>query len=68
MKLTNTIPVSPTCDLIEIENGQPVNTSLKVAEIFGKLHKNVLRGIQEKILPYVSSQSLRNSLNRNGKL
>lgn len=55
MKLTNTIPVSPTCDLIEIENGQPVTTSLKVAEIFGKLHKNVLRGIQEKILPYVSS-------------
>lgn len=55
MKLTNVIPVSPTCDLIEIENGQPVTTSLKVAEIFGKLHKNVLRDIQEKILPHVSS-------------
>lgn len=55
MKLTNAIPVSPTCDLIEIENGQPVTTSLKVAEIFGKLHKNVLRDIQEKILPHVSS-------------
>jgi len=55
MKLTNIIPASPTCDLVEIENGQPVTTSLKLAALFGKLHKNVLRDIQEKILPNIST-------------
>lgn len=55
MNLQNLIPMRNTDELIEIENGQPVTTSLKVAEIFGKLHKNVLRDIQEKILPHVSS-------------
>ena len=55
MNLQNLIPTQETNELIEIENGQPVTTSLKVAEIFGKLHKNVLRDIQEKILPHVSS-------------
>lgn len=54
MNLQNLISIQETNELIEIENGQPVTTSLKVAEIFGKLHKNVLRDIQEKILPYVS--------------
>lgn len=54
MNLQNLITTQETNELIEIENGQPVTTSLKVAEIFGKLHKNVLRDIQEKILPYVS--------------
>lgn len=55
MKLTNIIPASPTCDLVEIENGQAVTDSVKVAEVFGKLHKNVIRDIQEKILPNVST-------------
>lgn len=54
MKLTNIIPASPTCDLVEIENGQAVTDSVKVAEVFGKKHFNVLRDIQEKILPNVS--------------
>lgn len=54
MKLTNIIPASPTCDLVEIENGQPVTTSLKIAELFGKEHKHVIRDIREKILPNVS--------------
>lgn len=54
MKLTNIIPASPTCDLVEIENGQPVTTSLKIAELFGKNHYHVIRDIQDKILPNVS--------------
>ncbi|MCV6590112.1 MAG: Rha family transcriptional regulator [Marinobacterium sp.] len=32
-------------DLISIENDQPVTTSLKVAEVFGKRHRDVLRKI-----------------------
>ena len=56
MNLQNLIPTQETNELIEIENGQPVTTSLKVAEIFGKLHKNVLRDIQEKILPNISEE------------
>lgn len=55
MNLQNLIPTQETNELIEIENGQPVTTSLKVAEIFGKQHYNVLRDIQEKILPNVST-------------
>lgn len=54
MKLTNIIPASPTCDLVEIENGQPVTTSLKIAELFGKEHKHVIRDIRDRILPNVS--------------
>lgn len=55
MKLTNIIPASPTCDLVEIENGQPVTTSLKIAELFGKNHKEVLRDIRDRISPNVSN-------------
>ena len=54
MKLTNIIPASPTCDLVEIENGQPVTTSLKIAELFGKNHKEVLRDIRDKVVPNVT--------------
>ena len=54
MNLQNLISTQETTELIEIENGQPVTTSLKVAEIFGKQHYHVLRDIQEKILPNVS--------------
>ncbi len=56
MKLTNLIPASPSCDLVEIENGQPVTTSLKLAALFGKNHKEVLRDIRDKILPNVSTE------------
>lgn len=56
MKLTNIIPASPMCDLVEIENGQAVTDSVKVAEVFGKQHYNVLRDIQEKILPNISKE------------
>ena len=54
MNLQNLIPMRNTDELIEVENGQPVTTSLKVAEIFGKQHYHVLRDIQDKILPNVS--------------
>lgn len=54
MNLQNLIPMRDTDELIEIENGQPVTTSLKVAEIFGKQHSHVMRDIQDKILPNVS--------------
>lgn len=37
-------PFAPT-DLISLQQGQPVTTSLKVAELFGKQHKDVLRKI-----------------------
>ena len=33
-------------DVISIINNEPRTTSLKVAEVFGKLHKNVLRSIE----------------------
>lgn len=54
MNLQQMITASKAVDLVEIENGQPVTTSLKVAEYFGKEHKNVTRDIRDKILPYVS--------------
>ncbi len=34
---------------ITINNGEPVTTSLNVAEVFGKTHKNVLQAIENKI-------------------
>lgn len=54
MNLQNLIPMRNADELIEVENGQPVTTSLKVAEIFGKQHYHVLRDIQDKLLPNVS--------------
>ena len=33
--------------LVSLVNGIPTTTSLKVAEVFGKNHKNVLRGIED---------------------
>lgn len=32
-------------DLVKVEHGETMTTSLKVAEVFGKSHKNVLRDI-----------------------
>jgi Rha family phage regulatory protein len=48
---TSTLTTTPKCfsivpsEVISIINNQPRTTSLKVAEVFGKLHKNVLRAI-----------------------
>lgn len=36
-------------DLITVENGEPMTTSLKIAEVFGKRHKDVLKTIRKKI-------------------
>ncbi|WP_415717281.1 Rha family transcriptional regulator [Maridesulfovibrio sp.] len=33
-------------DLVTLENGVPMTTSLKVAEVFGKKHKNIIRDIE----------------------
>lgn len=40
-------------DAVTVKADHPVTTSLRVAEIFGKLHKNVLRDIRE-IIPQVT--------------
>ncbi|WP_338891696.1 Rha family transcriptional regulator [Aeromonas rivipollensis] len=42
--MNNITPFAPA-DLISLQQGQPVTTSLKVAEVFGKQHKDVLRKI-----------------------
>lgn len=42
----NSITSFVPTDLITMHHGQPMTTSLKVAEVFGKLHKNVLRKIE----------------------
>ena len=52
MNLQQIATASTAVDLVEIENGKPITTSLKVAEIFGKDHKHVIRDIREKVLPY----------------
>jgi len=36
----------PASDLITIQNNQPRTTSLKVAEAFGRLHKNVIQKLE----------------------
>ena len=41
----NAITSFSSADLISLHQGQPVTTSLKVAELFGKQHKDVLRKI-----------------------
>ncbi|TNI00936.1 Rha family transcriptional regulator [Aeromonas hydrophila] len=42
----NTITTFTPADIISLHHGQPVTTSLKVAEVFGKQHKNVLRKLE----------------------
>ena len=42
----NSITSFTPTDLITLYHGQPMTTSLKVAEVFGKLHKNVLRKLE----------------------
>ncbi|WAG17127.1 Rha family transcriptional regulator [Aeromonas hydrophila] len=41
----NTITSFTPAEIISLHQGQPVTTSLKVAEVFGKQHKDVLRKI-----------------------
>lgn len=43
-------PFAPS-DIISLNQGQPVTTSLKVAEVFGKRHDNVLRAIESLECP-----------------
>ncbi|MDF2391710.1 hypothetical protein GWQ31_10150 [Aeromonas sp. 2MA4] len=42
----NTITTFAPADIISLNHGQPMTTSLKVAEIFGKRHDNVLRKLE----------------------
>lgn len=42
----NTITTFAPADIISLNHGQPMTTSIKVAEIFGKQHKNVLRKLE----------------------
>lgn len=42
----NSLTAFPATDLISLHHGQPMTTSLKVAEVFGKQHKNVLRKLE----------------------
>ena len=36
---------------VELKDGKAVTTSLKIAEVFGKPHKNVLKAIRELECP-----------------
>lgn len=38
-------------DAVKVENGQPVTTSLKIAEVFGKRHSDVIRAIESLQVP-----------------
>ncbi|MCX2533700.1 Rha family transcriptional regulator [Plesiomonas shigelloides] len=42
----NTITAFTSTDIISLSHGQPITTSLKVAEAFGKRHDNVLRKLE----------------------
>lgn len=48
-QVTEVVQVAPTdqeLSLVAVENEQAVTTSLRVAEVFGKLHKDVLRAVK----------------------
>lgn len=51
MSITNSTNAGISC-AVTVQNGQAVTSSLKVAEIFGKQHKNVLQTIQQIIRDY----------------
>lgn len=51
MSITNSTGTGISC-AVTVQNGQAVTNSLKVAEIFGKKHKTVLRSIQNIIADY----------------
>jgi Rha family phage regulatory protein len=44
--MTKNLTPATITDLVVIENDKPMTTSLKVAEVFGKNHKDVLKAIQ----------------------
>lgn len=49
MQVSEAVQVAPTeqvVNLVAVENNQTVTTSLKVAEVFGKQHKNVIQAIK----------------------
>ena len=49
MQVSEAVQAAPTeqmVNLVAVENNQTVTTSLKVAEVFGKQHKEVLRAIK----------------------
>jgi phage regulator Rha-like protein len=35
-----------TAAIVTVQNGKPITNSRDVADLFGRLHKNVLQGIQ----------------------
>ncbi len=43
--IMNNITSFTPAEIISLQQGQPVTTSLKVAELFGKQHKDVLHKI-----------------------
>lgn len=47
----NTITSFTPFEIISLHQGQPVTTSLKVAEVFGKRHSHVLRAIESLECP-----------------
>ncbi|MDU7311196.1 MAG: Rha family transcriptional regulator [Aeromonas sp.] len=47
----NSITTFTPSDIISLHQGQPVTTSLKVAEIFGKRHSHVIRAIESLECP-----------------
>lgn len=47
----NTITRFTPSEIISLHQGQPVTTSLKVAEVFGKRHSHVLRAIESLECP-----------------
>lgn len=49
VKLQEMYQADAVTDLVVIEDGQAVTTSLKVAEYFGKRHADVLRGIEKTL-------------------
>ena len=46
MENTQITPADISSELITIKQGKTITTSLEVAKVFGKMHKNVLRDIQ----------------------
>lgn len=54
MNIKQITAASTAVDLVEVENGKPITTSLKVAEYFGKRHADVIRSIEDQVLPNVS--------------
>lgn len=56
--------MTETEQLVELQNGEPMTTSLQVAEMFNKDHKDVLRDIRNTIkkIEKVTSAKLRRSI------